>query len=76
MTSFTEYEEILEAAKSRKIGNLAGIVNSRMDGLQPSSCRPYLGALIIFQTPSSYDQLGDLNKIIKVDPSNATIRLR
>lgn len=71
MTSFTEYEEILEAVKSsEKWGNLAGIVNSDVDGL----CLPLAGSYLgvdNFADASSYDQLGDLNKIIAVDPSGS-----
>lgn len=71
MTSFTEYEEILEAIKnSDKWGNLAGIVNSDVDGL----CLPLAGSYLgvdNFSDASSYDQLGDLNKIIAVDPSGS-----
>ncbi len=71
MTSFTEYEEILEAIKnSDKWGNLAGIVNSDVDGL----CLPLAGSYLgvdNFSDATSYDQLGDLNKIIAVDPSGS-----
>ena len=68
MTSFSEYEEILEAVKnSEKWGHLAGIVNSDLDGL----CLPLAGFYLgtdKFSDTTTYDQLGDLNKIIAIDP--------
>lgn len=77
MTSFTEYEEILAAVKSSdKWSYLAGIVNSDVDGL----CLPLAGSYLgvdNFSDASSYDQLGDLNKIIAIDPegSDDTVRM-
>ncbi len=77
MTSFTEYEEILEAVKSNEKWNyLAGIVNSDVDGL----CLPLAGSYLgvdNFADASSYDQLGDLNKIIAIDPegSDDTVKM-
>ncbi|MBB5265561.1 putative aldouronate transport system substrate-binding protein [Catenibacillus scindens] len=77
MTSFTEYEEILAAVKSsEKWSYLAGIVNSDVDGL----CLPLAGSYLgvdNFSDATSYDQLGDLNKIIAIDPegSDDTVRM-
>ena len=72
MTSFSEYEEILEAVKnSEKWGHLAGIVNSDLDGL----CLPLAGFYLgtdKFADTSTYDQLGDLNKLIAADPEGKT----
>ncbi len=68
MTSFTEYEEILEAVKnSEKWGYLAAIVNSDLDGLCLPLAGFYLGA-DKFSDATTYDQLGDLNKLIAIDP--------
>lgn len=68
MTSFTEYEEILAAVKaSDEWGYLAGIANSDSDGL----CLPLAGGYLgvdKFSDAYYYDQLGDLNKIIAIDP--------
>ena len=68
MTSFTEYEEILAAVKaSSQWGYLAGIANSDSDGL----CLPLAGGYLgvdKFSDAYYYDQLGDLNKIIAIDP--------
>ncbi len=77
MTSFAEYEEILEAVKnSEKWGHLAGIVNSDLDGL----CLPLGGAYLgvdKFEDASSYDQLGDMSKLIAVDPygNDSTVKM-
>ena len=69
MTSFTEYEEILAAVKaSDKWSYLAGIANSDADGL----CLPLAGGYLgvdKFADAYYYDQLGDLNKIIAIDPA-------
>ena len=77
MTSFTEYEEILDAVKnSEKWGYLAGIVNSDANGLVLPLARNYLG-VDNFSDAYYYDELGDLNKMISIDPegSDATVRL-
>ena len=77
MASFAEYEEILKAVKdSDKWSYLAGIVPSDSSGL----ILPIAGAYMDtdkFAEASSYDSLGDLNKIIAINPdgSNPTVAL-
>lgn len=77
MTSFSEYEEILKAVKSSdKWGYLSGIVPSDSSGL----ILPIAGAYMDtdkFSEASSYDSLGDLNKIIAINPdgSDPTVTL-
>ena len=71
MTSFTEYEEILDAVKnSEKWGYLAGIVNSDANGLVLPLARNYLG-VDNFSDAYYYDELGDLNKMISIDPEGS-----
>ena len=68
MTSFTEFEEILDIVKSsEKWGYLAGIVNSDANGLVLPLARNYLG-VDEFSDAYYYDELGDLNKMIAIDP--------
>ncbi len=77
MTTFTEYEEILEAVKaSEKWNYLAGVVNSDLDGLILPMGGAYLG-VDKFEDASSYDQLGDATKLIAVDPygNDSTVKL-
>ena len=77
MSSLTEYEEILEAVThSEKWNYLAGIVPSDSSGL----ILPIAGAYIdkdAFSDATSYDSLGDLNKIIAINPdgSDTTVQL-
>ncbi len=71
MTSLSEYTEILKAVKeSEKWGSLAGIVPSDAVGtcLALSGC--YLGQ-DKFADATAYDQLGDLNKIIAINPDGS-----
>ncbi len=77
MTSFTEYEEILEAVKSsEKWGYLAGVVNSDLDGLILPLNGYYMG-VDNFSDATTYDLLGDTYKLISIDPngSDDTVRL-
>ena len=75
MTSLTEYEEILQAVKDSEEWNyLAGIAASNTTG----TCLPLGGAYLAAENFSDdyfYDQLGDLNKLIAIDPdgSDATV---
>lgn len=68
MKSWAEYEEILAAVKaSEKWNYLAAIVPSDGHG----TCLPLAGCFIgddNFSDFGVYDELGDLNKIIAVDP--------
>ena len=76
MTSFTEYEEILEAVKnSEKWSYLSGIVNSDANGLVLPLARNYLG-VDQFSDAYYYDELGDLNKIISIDPESDDGKVR
>lgn len=76
MTSFTEYEEILEAVKnSEKWNYLAAVVNSDLDGL----CLPLAGFYLgsdKFSDAKTYDQLGDLNKLIAIDPEGSDDKIK
>lgn len=71
MKSMSEYTEILKAVKeSEKWGNLAGIVASDGQG----TCMPLAGGYIgvdSFEDAYVYDQLGDLNKIIAINPDGS-----
>lgn len=71
MKSMSEYTEILKAVKeSEKWGNLAGIVASDGQG----TCMPLAGGYIgvdSFDDAYVYDQLGDLNKIIAINPDGS-----
>ena len=71
MSSFTEYEEILEAVKNSTDWNyLAGIVPSDSSGV----ILPIAGAYLSedkFSEATSYDSLGDLYKIISVNPDGS-----
>ena len=75
MKSLTEYEEILQAVKDSEEWNyLAGIAASNTTG----TCLPLGGAYLAAENFSDdyfYDQLGDLNKLIAIDPdgSDATV---
>ena len=75
MTSFSEYEEIMQAvSESEKWNYLAPMVAGDNEGtcLALDSC--YLGN-DKFSDVSAYDQLGDLNRMIAVNPdgSNPTV---
>lgn len=68
MTSFTEYEELLEAVKnSEKWNYLSGVVSSDANGLILPLAGAYLGE-DKFSDAYYYDQLGDLNKVVAIDP--------
>lgn len=76
MKSFTEYEEILDAVKnSDKWSYLAGIVNSDANGLVLPLARNYLG-VDNFSDAYYYDELGDLNKLISIDPESTDGKVR
>lgn len=71
MTTLTEYTEILKAVKeSEKWGSLAGIVSSDGAGTCLGLAGSYLGN-DNFADDTSYDQLGDLNKIIAINPDGS-----
>lgn len=71
MTSLSEYEEILEAVKnSEEYGTLAGIVSSDGAGTCLALAGGYLG-IDDFSEAGVYDQLGDLNKIIAINPDGS-----
>ena len=71
MTSFAEYEEILQAVKdSEKWNYLAGIVASDLVG----TCLPMGGCYMgeeNFADFTTYDQLGDTNKMIAINPDGS-----
>lgn len=75
MTTLEEYEEILQAVKeSDKWNYLAGIVASDLVG----TCLPLGGTYVgenNFADDTCYDQLGDTNKFIAINPdgSDSTI---
>ena len=77
MSSFSEYEAILEAVKNSETWNyLAGIVPSDSSGV----ILPIAGAYMdqdAFSEAASYDSLGDLYKIISISPdgSDPTVSL-
>lgn len=71
IASLAEYEEILKAVKdSEKWNYLAGIVASDLVG----TCLPLGGTYVgenSFVDDSCYDQLGDTNKIIAINPDGS-----
>ena len=71
ITSLDEYEEILKAVKESEEWNyLAGIVASDLVG----TCLPLTGTYVgenKFADDSCYDQLGDTNKIIAINPDGS-----
>lgn len=71
MKSLTEYEEILQAVKDSDEWNyLAGIAASNTTGTCLALGGAYLGA-DNFSDDYFYDQLGDLNKLIAIDPDGS-----
>lgn len=71
MTALTEYEEILQAVKdSEKWNYLAGLTASDMAGTCLALSGTYVGE-DKFSDGTCYDQLGDANKMISINPDGS-----